>query len=596
MQNLQNEIKSLPDAPGIYQYFDKDDRLLYIGKAKSLKKRVKSYFRFNPTFTISLNQTPRIINMLNQTKRLNYILVDSEHDALILENSLIKQLRPKYNILLRDDKTYPYIYIDLSEDFPRFEITRKVKKGKNIKYFGPYSSSARDIYDSIYELFSLVQKKGSLKNKKLCLFYQIKRCLGPCEDKISSKEYKKIVYEAIEHINSKKLLISKLENKMYFYASKLLFEEAGELKNRIEKIKNSQYLSNIDLAKLEDYDVFAIYLGEKSSCGVRIFIRDGKVISSSHSIFRTDCGFDKDEIYKRLLLEYYKEDIPIVKNILVYEDFEDRENLERLFSKIFNKNITINIPKIGEKRRLTSLAYKNALDIQNRDKSFDDKLLYQLKELLNLQKTPYIIEGYDNSHLQGEATVGAVIKWQERFIKKEYRHYNLESRDEYSQMREMITRRVESFDKNPPPDLMVIDGGATLLKLAKSLIKVSGANVDIVAVAKEKRDSKAQRAKGKANDIIYFDENELRLPPSDKRLQFLQTIRDESHRFVINYHRKQKLKADNEISLLKQKGIGEATIKKLLQYFETFSNIKSASLDELESVVGIKIAKKIKNI
>jgi len=596
MQNLQNEIKSLPDSPGIYQYFDDEDRLLYIGKAKSLKKRVKSYFRFNPTFTNAPNQSLRIINMLNQTKRLNYILVDSEHDALILENSLIKQLRPKYNILLRDDKTYPYIYIDLSEDFPRFEITRKVIKGKDIKYFGPYSSSARDIYDSIYELFLLVQKKGSLKSKKLCLFYQIKRCLGPCEDKVSSEDYKKIVYEAIGYINSKKLLITKLQNKMNFYASKLLYEEAGELKDRISRIKNSQYLSNIDLAKLEDYDVFAISLGDKSSCGVRIFIRDGKVVSSSHSIFRTDCGFDKDEIYKRLLLEYYKEDIPLVKNILVYEDFEDREELEKLFSKRFSKSVTINVPKRGEKRGLTKLAHTNALDLQTRDKSFDDKLLYQLKELLNLQKTPFIIEGYDNSHLQGEATVGAIIKWQERFLKKEYRHYNLESRDEYAQMREVITRRIESFDKNPPPDLMVIDGGATLLKLAKELIKVSGANVDIVAVAKEKRDSRAQRAKGKANDIIHFDDNELKLPPSDKRLQFLQTIRDESHRFVISYHRKQKLKADNEISLLKQKGIGEATIKKLLQYFETFSNIKSAPLKELESVVGIKIAQKIKNI
>jgi excinuclease ABC subunit C len=596
MKNLEDEIRSLPDRPGIYQYFDEQDRLLYIGKAKSLKKRVKSYFRFNPTFTHSPNLSLRIINMLSQTKRLNYILVDSEHDALILENSLIKQLRPKYNILLRDDKTYPYIYIDLSEDFPRFEITRKVIKGKQIKYFGPYSSSAKDIYDSIYELFSLVQKKGTLKNKKLCLFYQIKRCLGPCEDKVSSEDYKKIVYEAIEFINNKKLLMSKLQEKMHFYASKLLYEEAGELKDRIQRIKNSQYISNIDLAKLEDFDIFAISLGIKSSCGVRIFIRDGKVVSSSHSIFRTDCGFDKDEIYKRLLLEYYKEDIPLVKNILVYEDFEDRDELEKLFSKRFNKSVTISVPIRGEKRRLTSLARTNALDLLKRDKSFDDTLLYQLKELLNLQKTPFIIEGYDNSHLQGEATVGAIIKWQERFLKKEYRHYNLKSRDEYAQMREVIQRRIKSFDKNPPPDLMVIDGGSTLLKLAKELIKVSGANVDIVAVAKEKRDSKAQRAKGKANDIIHFDAQELKLPPSDKRLQFLQTIRDESHRFVISYHRKQKLKADNEISLLKQKGIGEATIKKLLQYFETFSNISSASLEELESVVGTKIALKIKNI
>jgi excinuclease ABC subunit C len=593
---LEQKIKELPQAAGIYQYFDKDDRLLYIGKAKLLRNRVKNYFRFTPTFQAANNLSPRIAKMISETVRLEYIVVESEHDALILENSLIKQLRPKYNILLRDDKTYPYIYIDLSEDFPRFEITRKVVKGKNVKYFGPFSLAAREIYDAIYDLFPLVQKKSSLQGAKLCLFYQIKKCLGPCEGKVTSKVYHKMVQEAMDLLYNKKGLILKLEEKMQDFSERLLFEEAATLRDKIEKIKSAESISGIDLAKLEDYDIFAIMIEEKVACGMRLFIRDGRVVSSSHTLFKSDTGFDKDELYKRLLLEYYQADIPLVKHILLYERFSEMESIISLLKHRFGKSIMITIPQRGEKKRLVSLAKRNAQEILRLKKSQDNSLLYDLKKLLNLEKTPYIIEGYDNSHLQGEATVGAMIKWESSFLKKEYRHYNLSAKDEYAQMKEMLERRVKSFAKSPPPDLMVIDGGETLLALALKIVKLSGANVDIVAIAKEKKESRAQRAKGKANDIICTKDGVLKLPHSDKRLQFLQTIRDESHRFVISYHRKQKLKSDKEVALLRAKGVGDATIKKLLQYFGTFSNIKKASLQELEGVVGTKIALNIQNI
>ncbi len=593
---LEEKIKELPSLPGIYQYFDKNDKLLYIGKAKVLKTRVKNYFRFTPDFQASSNLSPRIAKMIFETVRLEYIVVDSEHDALILENSLIKQLRPKYNILLRDDKTYPYIYINLNEDFPRFEITRKVVKGVNIKYFGPFSQGAREIYDSLYDLFPLVQKKSCLKGGKLCLFYQIKKCLGPCEGKVDARSYKKLIDEAMSLLYNKKVLIKKLEEKMLGFAENLLFEEASTLRDRITKITAAQSISNIDLAKLEDYDIFSIMIEEKVACGMRLFIREGKVVSSSHTLFKSDTGFDKDELYTRLLLEYYQEGIPLVKNILVLEDFSEKETLQSLLSKRFCKSIMISIPQKGEKKRLVDLALLNAKEILRLSNRQDSSLLVELKTLLHLEKTPFVIEGYDNSHLQGEATVGAMIKWENRFLKKEYRHYNLRARDEYAQMKETIERRCESFHKNPPPDLMVIDGGETLLKLAIKIVKQSGANVDIVAIAKEKKESRAQRAKGKANDIICSKEGTLKLPHTDKRLQFLQTIRDESHRFVIAYHRKQKLKSDKEVALLEKKDVGEATVRKLLQYFETFSNIEKASFEELEGVVGTKIALIIQNI
>ncbi len=595
---LQEKILNLPNEAGVYQYFDENRRLLYIGKAKNLKKRVTSYFKFKPDFEPSAKLEARIHKMITQTKVLEYIIVDSEHDALILENSLIKQLKPKYNILLRDDKTYPYIFIDLNEEFPRFEITRKVIKGKNIKYFGPFSSSANDILKSIYDIFPLVQKKGCLKSKKACLFYEIEKCLAPCEGKIDSITYKKIVTDAIDSIKNSKKLIKVLKVKMQIYSEKLLYEEALKIRDSIQKIEKSNILSSIDLAKLEDFDIFAVGIDEIRAVGVRIFIRDGKVTSSTFSHFKSDNGFDLNELYKVLLLEYYNHTLPYVpKNILIFEDFKERETIQEILQKKFNKKTLINIPKIGELKKLTNLAYKNAGEILRlqRDKN-STKILSELKELFSLDKTPYDIEGYDNSHMMGQASVGAVIKWNEKFIKRGYRHYNLEAKDEYAQMRELLLRRVESFDKNPPPDLLVIDGGETLLKLAMKIVKQSGVFVDIVAIAKEKRDAKAMRAKGKAKDIIYTKDGEFRLSTSDKRLHFIQNIRDESHRFAISFFKKQKLKADKEISLLSKSGVGEATVRKLLQYFETFDNINLATFEEIERVVGTKIARSIKNI
>ena len=589
---IQEKIKLLPNKPGIYQYFDASKRLLYIGKAKDLKKRVSSYFRKNAKLG------SRIASMIAQTTTLEYIIVDSEHDALILENSLIKQLKPKYNILLRDDKTYPYIFIDLNEDFPRFEITRKIIKGKNIKYFGPFSTSANEILKSIYNIYPLVQKKGSLKGKKACLFYEIKKCLAPCEGKIDSKRYKEIVDDAILSINDRRKLIKKLKEKMEFYSEQLLFEEAMSIRDDIKKIEKANILSHVDLAKLEDFDIFSVAVDGIRAIGVRLFIREGKVISSSFAHFKSDNGFDLNELYKVLLLEYYQQELPYIpKNILVLEEFKERELIENILHQKFKKRSQILIPKIGERKKLTELGYKNGLEILRIKASQNStEILSEIKKLFDLSKTPFEIEGYDNSHMMGQATVGAVIKWNEKFIKKEYRHYNLKAKDEYAQMKELLTRRIESFSKNSPPDLMVIDGGETLLKLAQKIVKQNSVFVDIIAIAKEKRDAKAMRAKGKANDIIYTKDGEFKLSPGDKRLQFVQNIRDESHRFAISFFKKQKLKEDREISLLAKRGVGEATIRKLLQYFDTFENIEKATLKEIEGVVGTKIAYSIKNI
>jgi len=258
VNQIQTTIKNLPSQAGVYQYFDVNSKLLYVGKAKNLKNRVKSYWRFTPKFHPNPNLGIRISNMLEQAVRVDYIVVDSENDALILENSLIKQLKPKYNILLRDDKTYPYIYIDEALEFPRFEITRKIIKGKNISYYGPFPNGGKVLLDTIYEVFPLIQKKSCLRGGKACLFYQINKCLAPCEDKISAKEYREIVNIAKEAILKREILIKALEEKMMKLAIQERFEEASVIRDNIKTIKALTINSNIDLAKEQDIKEYKI--------------------------------------------------------------------------------------------------------------------------------------------------------------------------------------------------------------------------------------------------------------------------------------------------------------------------------------------------
>lgn len=556
--SLLKSIKNLPDSPGIYQYFDKDSKLLYIGKAKSLSKRVRSYFSFTPSLSPSSKLSARIAKMISQTHSLNYIVVNSEHDALILENSLIKQLSPKYNILLRDDKTYPYIYIDNSVEYPRFEITRKVISSQDIKYYGPFSVGARDILDSVYELCRLVQKKGSLKSKKLCLYHQLGKCLGPCELEVSKEEYTKELDLAQELIKNKKLLIEKLTERMHRYADELRFEEAKEIRDRCDRIERSEIKSEIDLASDENYDIFVVTGSSSKAAVLRIFMREGKIISSSHDILTLNEGYDEDELYKRAIINFYSSGTPpIIAPILIARRFEGMEEIEEHLSGIFQKKALIKAPLKGNKKQLVELALTNArelLRVDTRDNTHE--IQNDIKELFNLGRIPVRVEVFDNSHMFAQATVGAMAVYENgKFDKKSYRTYHLEARDEYSQMREMLTKRVGSFEKNPPPDLWIIDGGETLLKLAIDILDANSVDMDVIAISKEKIDAKAHRAKGKAKDIIHTKYDMLKLEQSDKRLQWVQKLRDEAHRCALNFHKKTKLKHDQESRLLQIKGI-----------------------------------------
>ena len=596
---LEQTIKQLPQGAGIYQYFDINGHLLYIGKAKNLSNRVKSYFNFTPELKPNSNLSNRITKMILQTASLSYIVVNSEHDALILENSLIKQLAPKYNILLRDDKTYPYIYIDNSSEYPRFDITRKIIKSADITYFGPYSVGARDILDSIYEVCKLVQKKACLKSKKACLYYQIDKCLAPCEFKVSHARYKAELDLAQELIQNKKTLISKLTEKMSFYAEEMRFEEAGELRDRIERISRSEIKSEIDFASNENYDIFVLHNSETRAVAVRIFMRNGKIISSSHDFIQLNDGYDEDEFYQRVLLDFYaKEKPPIIAPILVMKKFSGLEIIAEHLSILFEKKALITAPSRGDKKHLIDLAVLNAKELLKADKKQDlTKLFTEIKELLSLERIPNRVEIFDNSHMAGVATVGAMIVYENsQFDKKSYRTYHLDAKDEYAQMRETLTRRVESFSKNSPPDLWIIDGGTTLLRLAVDILDSNGIFIDVIAISKEKIDAKSHRAKGKAHDILHTKDESFRLNPNDKRLQWIQNLRDEAHRSAIAFHKKTKLKLDKASKLLNLHGISEAKIKKLLNHFGTFEALKELSEEEIASVLNIKDAQAIKNI
>ena len=594
--NIKITIQSLPNQAGVYQYFDKDDKPLYVGKAKNLKNRVKSYWHFTPELHPNPKLGLRILRMLQQAVRLEYIVVNNEADALILENSLIKQLNPKYNILLRDDKTYPYIYIDESQDFPRFELTRKVIKGKKITYYGPFPNGGKVLLDTLYELFPLVQKKSCLREKRACLFYQIGKCLAPCEGKVTKEEYQEIVLQVKRAIVKRSTLIEQLTNKMMELAISERFEEAATLRDNIKTLEALTISSNIDLAKDEDLDIFAIVNGETKGVIVKLFMRGGRVISSSVSTFRNGELYDENEAYKQALLEFYTIDVPqISKHILVAHAFEDQKKIATLLSERFSKKIEILHPKKGSKAKLIALAIENAKEVLKRDKP-KEEIEPKIAQLFELNKTPYRVETFDNSHLMGVATVGAMVVWSEgKWSKKDYRRYALEAKDEYGQMREMLTKRINSFKKSSPPDLWILDGGETLRRLAISLLEEAKVSLDVIAIAKEKLDAKAHRAKGSAKDIIYTKESVFELSTNDKRLQWVQRQRDEAHRFAITYHQNQKRKADTQNSLLQKKGIGPATVKKLLNYFGTFEAIQNASYREISVASSEKIAKILKN-
>lgn len=544
---LVQTLKTLPKKSGIYQYYDAKGFLLYVGKAKNLYNRVRSYFKVSDG-SPSSNLSPRIHNMILKVASIQTIVVNNEMDALILENSLIKQLKPRYNILLRDDKTYPYIYIDTTSPFPRPKITRI--KRKSCIYFGPFCTGSKELLESVYEIVPLVQKEGCLREKKACLFYQIQRCLAPCEGKISEKEYQALLSEAITYLKDKKSLIAKLEERMLKLAELERFEEAITLRERIKKISTLSMYSQIDTHSNDaNWDIFIIEHNAQYAVLMKLYMREGKIISSDYEKIilhqKTLELEDKISLYQQALINHYNKDLPLPPSaILLPSELESKLGD---YEEWLEGKIKLVFPKKGEKKALLELASKNAKEILKiEDREYDVK--QDLQALFSLHTLPHRIEIFDTSHHGGENNVGAMVVYEEgKFVKDSYRMYHLEGGDEYSQMREMLVRRAKDFEQNSPPDLWLLDGGKAQIHIAQEVLESVGVELEVIAIAKEKLDHKAHRAKGRARDILRAyvegEYKEMRLLPSDVRLQFLQKLRDEAHRFAIKFHREKKLKS-----------------------------------------------------
>lgn len=585
-------LQNLPTQPGIYQYFDKHDTLLYVGKAKNLKNRIKSYFSIkHNAITPKANLSPRITLMVSQVAKIHTLITQSQEDALILENSLIKSLKPKYNILLRDDKTYPYIYIDTSAPFARFEITRKVLQSKHIQYFGPFVSGARELLHSLYDALPLVQKKSCLKGKRACIFHQIHKCLAPCEGKISQSAYAKYITQGIGFIQDRKGLIEILESKMQALSAQLQFEEAAKIRDTIHKLTTIKTQSIIDVMS-GDYDIFLLYESAPHRILMMLFIRNGRIISSDFSLIHQEVYEENlASLYTQALLNYYKAPLPLPpKEILIpHFDFKDISDLQKILQTKTQSHLRITQPQKGTKHKLLELATSNAKEILrlHSKQQGDTPTLQALQELCQLSQMPHRIEVFDTSHHGGMHNVGGMVVYEHgAFISSSYRRFELHSSDEYSQMSEMLTRRAKSFESNPPPDLWLLDGGKAQIKLALEILKSVGANVDVIAIAKMKYNAKAYRAKGNALDILRTHNGEFKLKANDKRLQFCQKLRDEVHRYAITYHRRKKEKDIHKAQIMNDSTYSKAQIKRLLDFFGSFEALKAASQEEILAILS----------
>lgn len=601
---LAHTLSTLPDKPGVYQYYDSSGRILYVGKAKNLKNRIKSYFALTQTKQQntpipSPNCSPRIALMVRQIARIEIVVVDCESDALILENSFIKQLKPKYNILLRDDKTYPYIAFDMGLDFPVPFITRQVKGSKTTRYFGPYPNGCREILHSLLELFHLVQRSPScVAKKRACLFYQINRCLAPCEDKVSKEAYRDIVDSTLQVLKSPHKLIKLLEAKMLSLSQNLQFEEAATYRDRLKKLAYLRELCVLDLAKDIDLDIAYFYApfldNEPASSAIFLwlFVRGGRVVSFSHEIVRVSKDYDPSEIYTQALINRYVSKLPLPPESIILPACFSKEQqaaLQEVLARTQGRKIPLHALDKGKYAKFISIVQENAallLAQHTHTHASELALLRELQSLLDLEQLPSTIEVFDTSHHSGRDCVGGMVVYKNGVYSKEnYRRYKLQASDEYAQMREMLTRRALSFDKAAPPDLWLLDGGKAQIAIAKEILESSGARVDVIAIAKEKRDAKAYRAKGGARDTIYTDTKALKLDSSDKRLQFLQKLRDSVHTYAIGYHRHSKRLSLTQSNALKAKGLSQAQIARALAFSGSFAAIKDKSKQEILELI-----------
>ena len=563
MFNIEEELKKLPKEPGVYLMKDKDDNIIYVGKAVNLKNRVSSYFR-------KTNKTDRILKMVSLIDHFEYIVVSNEAEALILECNLIKENRPKYNVLLKDDKTYPYIKVDVKSDFPNVIITRKVVKDGS-KYFGPYANSgaAKEMVDFIKKKYKIRQCRNFKSNTRACLNYHIKRCLAPCVGGISKEDYKKQINEIIDLLDGKTDKILKdLKKKMDKASKEFNFEEAAEIRDRmqaIEKASQEQKVSNISENNI---DVIGLSKSELEVCIEIFFVRGSKMIRREHYFFNNLGDMNDSEIISGFIKQYYMDCLEVPNKIMIRDELEDENALEQWLSSKTTHKVEIHSTKKGGKLRFVEMAEKNSkLTLENKEKN-QNAILVELKEKLQMDKLPRKIETYDISNISGEYMVaGMCVMIDGKIQKNQSRRFKIKDivgQDDPKCMEEVITRRLKHSVENPEdngfgklPDAIFADGGITQIRAVRKA--VNKYNLDIKIFGMVKNDKHQTRA------LLNENRNEIEI--SENLFKLITLFQDTVHDTAISYHRKLRDKDLTKSELDDIKGIGETKKKALLKHF-----------------------------
>jgi len=590
MFNIEKQLKMLPDKPGVYIMRDTENQIIYVGKAVNLKNRVRSYFR-------KTEKTERIKRMVSLIDHFEYIVVDNEAEALILECNLIKKNRPRFNVLLKDDKTYPYIKIDVKSDYPNVVITRKVVNDGS-KYFGPYANpgAAKELLDFIKQKYKIRQCKNFRSETRACLNYHINRCLGPCMGYISKEDYRKQIDEIIDILEGKvDKVLKDLQKQMLEEANNMNFEKAAYIRDRmlaIERVNEKQKVSNITENNI---DVIGIAKSDMEVCVEIFFVRGSKMVGREHYFFPDLKEMEDTEIISGFIKQYYIDSQILPNKIMVREELEDKTAIEEWLSKEAGKKVEVKSPKKGEKLRFVEMADNNAkitLENKERDKS---EILVELKEVLGLSKLPRKIETFDISNISGEYIVAGMCVMVDGVIKRNLsRRFKIKTvygQDDPRCMEEVVTRRLKhSIDSNSSgfgrlPDVIFADGGITQIRAIKSAISKHELNIPVFGMVKN--DKHQTRA--------LMDENRHELEISENMKNLITKFQDEVHDTAISYHRKLRDANIRKSELDEIEGIGKVKKLALLKHFGSVEKIRNASIKELIEVKGINedLAKKI---
>ena len=594
--DIQEELKKLPWRPGVYIMHDEKDNIIYVGKAISLKNRVRQYFQS------SRNKGVKIEQMVTHIRRFEYIVTDSELEALVLECNLIKEHRPKYNTMLMDDKTYPFIKVTTNEPFPRVILSRKMLKDK-AKYFGPYTSAqaVRDTIDLIHKLYHVRSCNRNLPRdtgkERPCLNYHIKQCDAPCQGYISQEEYGKSINEVIRFLNGHyDSILSELEKKMNEASEALEFERAIEYRELLNSVKKVAQKQKITDSSGEDRDVLAVASGEEDAVVQVFFIRGGRLIGRDHFYLRISKGESKGSILDSFIKQYYAGTPYIPGELMLQEDVEERELLETWLTAKRGQKVTLRIPKKGTKEKLVELAAENARLVLTKDKERlkreEGRTIGAVKEIASLLGLDEItrMEAYDISNTNGFESVGSMVVYERgRPKRNDYRKFKIKGikgADDYGSMREVLTRRfthgLKERRENKElgkftvfPDLILMDGGKGQVNVALQVLDELHLNIPVCGMVKDDY----HRTRG-----LYYHNEEIPIDKSSEAFRLITRIQDEAHRFAIEYHRQLRSKGQVHSILDDIDGIGPARRKALMRSYSSLDAIREASVEELAKI------------